>query len=282
VDSSDQHVIIDYPIYCIYNSPLVISKILNDRPTKLFLGITAFFVANALIAECIGGKIFSLEKLLGIDSFNFSLFGQTGLAFNLTCGVLLWPLEFVITDIVNEYYGPKSVKRISYTAVILILYAFVMFYAAIEIPPADFWVGSAANKGIPNMQLAFGGIFGQGMWIIFGSLTAFLVSQIIDVTVFHKIKKVTGEKWVWLRATGSTLVSQMVDSFVVLFIAFKIGNGWSWQLVLAIGVVNYMYKFTMAILLTPLIYFFEKRVENYVGKETAYKMKKEAMGLANE
>ncbi len=274
--------LVDYSNVCIPNTAFVITKILNDKPTKLFLGITAFFVANALIAECIGGKIFSLEKIFGVAPSNLSLFGQSGLAFNLTCGVLLWPLEFVITDIVNEYYGPKSVKRISYTAVVLILYAFVMFYAAMEIPPADFWVGSGTDKGIPNMQLAFGGIFGQGMWIIVGSLTAFLVSQLVDVTVFHRIKKATGEKWVWLRATGSTMVSQMVDSFVVLFIAFKIGNGWSWQLVLAIGVVNYMYKFTMAIILTPLIYFMEQRIENYLGKETAQKMKREAMGLTNE
>lgn len=260
----------------------MINKILNDKPTKLFLAITAFFVANALIAECIGGKIFSLEKLLGITPFNFTILGQSGLAFNLTCGVLLWPLEFVITDIVNEYYGPKSVRRISYTAVVLILYAFIMFYAAMEIPPADFWILSGVDKGVDNMQSAFGSIFGQGMWIILGSLTAFLVSQIVDVTVFHKIKKATGEKWVWLRATGSTLVSQMVDSFVVLFIAFKIGNGWSWQLVLAIAVVNYLYKFTMAILLTPLIYFLEKKIESYLGKEQAQKMKKEAMGISNE
>lgn len=282
MDGCFQSDIVDYPILCVPNTSFVITKILNDKPTKLFLGITAFFVANALIAECIGGKIFSLEKIFGIAPFDLTLFGQSGLAFNLTCGVLLWPLEFVITDIVNEYYGPKSVKRISYTAVVLILYAFVMFYAAMEIPAADFWVGSGIDKGIPNMQMAFGGIFGQGMWIIVGSLTAFLVSQLVDVTVFHKIKKATGEKWVWLRATGSTMVSQMVDSFVVLFIAFKIGNGWSWQLVLAIGVVNYMYKFTMAILLTPLIYFIEQKIENYLGKETAQKMKREAMGLANE
>ena len=260
----------------------MINKILNDKPTKLFLGITAFFVANALIAECIGGKIFSLEKLLGIPAFNFTILGQSGLAFNLTCGVLLWPLEFVITDIVNEYYGPKSVRRISYTAVVLILYAFIMFYAAMEIPPADFWILSGVDKGVTNMQSAFGSIFGQGMWIILGSLTAFLLSQIVDVTVFHKIKKATGEKWVWLRATGSTMVSQMVDSFVVLFIAFKIGNGWSWQLVLAIAVVNYLYKFTMAILLTPLIYFLEQKIENYLGKEQAIKMKREAMGISNE
>jgi len=256
----------------------MITNILKDKSTKLFLGISAFFVANALIAECIGGKIFSLEKLLGFTPANFTIFGQSGLAFNLTCGVLLWPLEFVITDIVNEYYGPKAVRRISYTAVILISYAFIIFYAAMNIPPADFWVGSKQDAGIPNMQAAFGGIFGQGMWIILGSLVAFLGSQIIDVTVFHKIKKHTGEKMIWLRATGSTVVSQLVDSFIVLFIAFKIGNGWSWQLVMAICLVNYAYKFTMAIILTPLIYLIEKRIENYLGKETATKMKLAAMG----
>lgn len=255
----------------------MINDILKQKSTKLFLGITAFFVANALIAECIGGKIFSLEKLFGFTPANFTIFGETGLSFNLTCGVLLWPLEFIITDIVNEYYGPKAVRRISYTAVILISYAFLIFYAAMNIPPADFWVGSKKASGIPNMQVAFGGIFGQGMWIILGSLLAFLGSQIIDVTVFHKIKQYTGDKWIWLRATGSTVVSQLVDSFIVLFIAFKIGNGWSWQLVMAICLVNYIYKFTMAIILTPLIYLVEKRIEIYLGKEMADKMKLVAM-----
>jgi len=260
----------------------MIHSILKDKPTKLFISIAAFFVANALIAECIGGKIFSLEKIFGWKPADMTIFGQTGLSFNLTCGVLLWPLEFVITDIVNEYYGPKAVKRISYTAVVLISYAFIMFYAAMEIPPADFWIGSREAEGIPNMQDAFGGIFGQGMWIILGSLIAFLVSQIVDVTVFHKIKKRTGQKWVWLRATGSTLVSQLVDSFIVLFIAFKIGNGWSWKLVLAICVVNYLYKFTMAIILTPVIYLAEKQIDRYLGEETARKMKLQAMGKEAE
>lgn len=260
----------------------MIHQILKDKPTKLFVTIATFFVANALIAECIGGKIFSLEKTLGMQPSNFTIFGQSGLAFNLTCGVLLWPLEFIITDIVNEYYGPKAVRRISYTAVALISYAFLMFYLAMKIAPADFWIGSKQDSGIANMQTAFSGIFGQGMWIILGSLTAFLVSQVIDVTVFHRIKKVTGEKWIWLRATGSTLVSQLVDSFVVLFIAFKIGNGWSWQLVLAICLVNYLYKFTMAIILTPLIYLIEKQIERYVGHDTATKMKLAAMGKTQE
>src|SRR5688500_3766522 len=162
----------------------MIHNILKDRPTKIFLFISAFFVANALIAECIGGKIFSLEKVFRLSPSNFTLFGQQGLGFNLTCGVLLWPLQFVMTDIVNEYYGPKAVKRISYTAVALISYAFIMFYLAIGISPADFWISSGVAGGVPDMQNAFTAIFGQGMWIILGSLVAFLVSQIVDVAVF--------------------------------------------------------------------------------------------------
>lgn len=256
----------------------MIHHILKDKPTKLFLGFTAFFVANALIAECIGTKIFSLEKLFGLSPSNITLFGQSGLSFNLTCGVLLWPLEFVMTDIVNEYYGPKAVRRISYTAVVLITYAFIMFYSSIHIPPADFWITTNQSKGIDNMQTAFNGIFGQGMWIILGSITAFLVSQVVDVTIFHRIKKRTGEKHVWLRATGSTLVSQLVDSYIVLTIAFKFGSNWTWPLIFAVGTLNYFYKAIVAVILTPLIIFVERRIEKYVGHETAVQMKRSAMG----
>ena len=254
----------------------MIHSILKDRPTKLFLGFTAFFCCNALIAEAIGTKLFSLEKLLGVKPANFTLFGQSGLAFTLTCGVLLWPLEFVMTDIVNEYYGPKAVRRISWTAVILISYAFLMYYLTIHIPPADVWLQDSQQQGVPNLQDAYGAIFGQSNLIIVGSIVAFLVSQIVDVTVFHQIKKRTGHKHLWLRATGSTLVSQLVDSYIVLFIAFS--QYYHWQVILAIGMMNYIYKAGMALLLTPLIYVVEGRIEKYVGRETAEKMKLAAMG----
>ena len=261
----------------------MIHKILADKPTKLFVALTAFFVANALIAECIGGKLFSLESVLGMEAHPFSLLGESGLRLTLTCGVLLWPLEFVMTDIVNEYFGPRAVRRISYIAVALICYAFLMFYVAIQMPAeSSFWIGSQKEVGVPDMQAAFSSIFGQGMWIIAGSLIAFLFSQVVDVWVFHKIKKVTGEKKVWLRATGSTIVSQIVDSFIVLFIAFKIGKGWSYQRVIAIGLINYAYKFTMAVVLTPLIYLLEKGIERYLGPELTMKMKKSAMGQVND
>jgi len=254
----------------------MIHSILKDRPTKLFLGFTAFFCCNALIAEAIGTKLFSLEKLLGVKPANFTLFGQSGLAFTLTCGVLLWPLEFVMTDIVNEYYGPKAVRRISWTAVILISYAFLMYFLTIHIPPADVWIQGSQKQGVPNLQDAYGAIFGQSNLIIVGSIVAFLVSQIVDVTVFHQIKKRTGHKHLWLRATGSTLVSQLVDSYIVLFIAFSMY--YPWQQILAIGMMNYIYKASMALILTPVIYLVEGRIERYVGHETAEKMKRAAMG----
>ena len=258
----------------------MIHKILRDKPTKIFVGFTAFFVANALVAEAIGMKLFSLEGLFGMQPANFTLFGQSGLAFTLTCGVILWPFEFVITDIINEYYGPKAVRRISITAVILISYAFLMYFIAIALPPAKAWLSSSHEQGVENIQTSFSAIFGQNMRIILGSLVAFLVSQGVDVFVFQKIKKATGNKHLWLRATGSTLVSQLVDSYIVLFIAFS--GLFSWQLILAVGIMNYLYKFTLAIVLTPVIYFIEKRIEKYVGHETAHQMKLAAMGDTTE
>jgi queuosine precursor transporter len=251
--------------------------LLKNKSAMVFTMITAFFVANALIAECIGVKIFSLEATLGLPVHTFSLFGEEGLSYALTCGVLLWPLEFVITDIVNEYYGAKMVRRISTIAITLISYAFVMFIIASKTTAPDWWIEDKVNAGVPNYQQAFAAIFGQSTWIIIGSLVAFGVSQILDAYIFQKIKQRTGDKMLWLRATGSTIISQLIDSYIVLFIAFQIGNGWSTQKVLAICMVNYSYKVLMALVLTPVINIVHRYLDNYFGKELSDTMKADAM-----
>ncbi len=189
---------------------------------------------------------------MGSNPINITLFGIENLSFNLTAGVLLWPAVFIMTDIINEYFGRKGVRFLSFTAAGLILYAFIMVYFAMLLFPADFWIERTTSNGIINMHKAFGAIYGQGLWIIIGSLVAFLVGQLVDVTVFHFVKSKTGNAKIWLRATGSTLVSQFIDSFVVLFIAFYIGAGWDLKLVIAIGIMNYTYKFLVAVVLTPL------------------------------
>jgi hypothetical protein len=129
-----------------------------------------------------------------------------------------------------------------------------------------------------NMNNAFAGIFGQGLWIIVGSIIAFLVGQIADVTIFHNIKRLTGDSKLWLRATGSTLVSQLIDSFVVIFIAFYLNPqyDWSWQMVAAIGLVNYTYKFIVAILMTPILYLVHAVIDRYLGKDLAHQLMDDA------
>ena len=254
---------------------------LASKETRLFLVLGGFFIANALLAEFIGIKIFSLEKLFGFQPLSMTFFGVEDLGFNLTAGVLIWPVVFVMTDIINEYYGKKGVRFLSWLAVVLIINAFLVAFFAIKTPPNDCWqslsgIREEPSESISDMNLAFSRIFGQGLWIIVGSVVAFLIGQLIDVIVFHKIRKVTGEKKIWLRATGSTLVSQFIDSFVVLIIAFYIGSDWDLVRVLAIGVVNYIYKFTMAILLTPAIYGVHYMIEGYLGDELADKLKREA------
>ena len=248
----------------------------ETKKTNLFLALGGFFIANALIAEFIGVKIFSLEKTFGFNPVNWKIFGYE-LSFQMTAGVLLWPIVFIMTDIINEYFGTKGVRKLSYLAAGLIAYAFIMVSGAIGLTPADFWLVKDLGNGINlDMNAAYNSIFGQGLWIIIGSLVAFLVGQLVDVYVFHYVKKKTGEKAIWLRATGSTLISQLIDSFVVLFIAFYIGAGWDIKLVLAICIINYIYKFTMAVVLTPLLYVAHAIIDRYLGKELAEKMLKEA------
>ena len=247
-----------------------------DRPTILFLVLAGFFIANAIIAEFIGVKIFALEETLGLAPFDWNLFGQSG-SLNFTAGVLLWPVVFIMTDIINEYFGKRGVRLLSYLVVGLIVYAFFFAYLAIGLTPASWWVGIQADQGVPDMQAAFAVIFGQGQWIIVGSVTAFLIGQIIDVSVFHRVRRVTGDRMVWARATGSTLISQLVDSFVVLYIAFVLGpQQWSTELFLAVGTVNYVYKFLVAIALTPLIYLARALIDAYLGPEQSQALKARA------
>lgn len=247
-----------------------------DKKSKLFIILGGFFITNAIIAEFIGVKIFSLENTFGFDPFQINILGVKNLSFELTCGVLLWPFVFIMTDIINEYYGKKGVKLLSFIAAAMISYAFIMVFLAINSSPASWWIESGSEQSIPNMQTAYKGIFGQGLWIIIGSLVAFLIGQLVDVYVFHFIKKKSGNRYLWMRSTGSTLVSQFIDSFVVLFIAFYIGNNWSLNKVMAICIMNYIYKFVVAVVLTPLLYLIHQQIDKYLGKEQAEKMIKDA------
>ena len=251
-------------------------RTVDSRANRLFLILTGFFLTNALIGEFVGVKIFALEATLGAPPFNWSLFGING-TLNFTAGVIVWPFVFILTDVINEYFGVRGVRFISWVAVGLISYAFLAAYVAISLEPARFWVDINAGMGVPDIQKAYSQIFGQGLWTICGSIVAFLVGQLIDVVIFHRILKYTGDRYVWFRATASTAVSQLLDSFIVLYIAFVIGpQHWSIPQFLAIGCVNYVYKMSAAIVLIPLLYIARGLIERYLGHAEAERLRNEA------
>jgi queuosine precursor transporter len=260
-----------------------INDIMKNRGVHLFIILSGFFIANALIAEFMGVKIFSLERSIGSEPVHWTLLGGKW-NFDLSAGVLLWPVVFIMTDIINEYYGKRGVKFLSWLGAGLIAYAYFMFYGSIKLVSADWWAGSQVARGVTDMNASYNGIFGQGMGIIIGSLAAFLFAQLLDVMIFHRIKAITGEKWLWLRSTGSTLFSQLADTFIVTSIAFYFypmlvkGNGepWSINQLLTVCTGGYLYKFTVAVIMTPVIYGVHHLIEKYLGKDLAIEMKRRA------
>ena len=249
------------------------------KRSRLFLVLSVIFLTNAIIAELIGVKVFSAEATLGLPPAQIPLLGEFVLDFNLAAGVILWPVVFITTDIINEYFGKRGVKTISYLTVGAIAYVFLVIYMTTQLAPADFWlqVNQLDEAGRPfDINYAFSTVYGQGLGIIIGSLVAFLLGQLLDVFIFQRLRRITGEHKIWLRATGSTLVSQLVDSYVVLFIAFYVFGDWPFLQIVAVGLVNYTYKAIVAIVLTPLLYVAHHQIDRYLGHDLSATMMREA------
>jgi queuosine precursor transporter len=243
-----------------------------SRQQNLYLILSCIFITNALVAEFSGVKMFSAEKLLGFLPAHINLFGGIRLDFNMSVGVIIWPAVFILSDIVNEYFGKRGVRKLSYITAILVSYSFLAVLGGTKLPPADFWlqVNSLDSLGRPfDINYAYSTIFRQGLGIIVGSISAFLLSQLVDVYTFHYLRRLTGHRKLWLRATGSTVVSQLVDSFVILTIAFYFLGNWSLEQVFKVGIVQYFYKVFLAIALTPVIYAIHAIIDRYLGKETS-------------
>jgi len=228
-------------------------------------------------------KLFQLETLLGLAKADFELLGQPHLSFVLSVGVLPWPIVFIMTDVINDYYGVRGVRFLTLLTAGLIAFAFVVLAAAIHIAPAQFWVESGVQQGVPDMQAAFAAIFGQGMNIILGSVTAFVIGQFVDALSFRGIKRLTGDRRIWLRATGSTLISQLIDSVVVTYVAFwLLRDDFSFARCTAMVLTAYAYKFVVALLSTPLVYLAHAGVERYLGAERAAAMRAAALRMRDE
>lgn len=212
----------------------------QTKKDTVYVILAGIFITNAVVAELIGGKLIYIGPYL------------------MSIGILPWPIVFITTDLINEYFGQKGVKKLSLITACLIAYCFVLLYFALKIP-------AVKGEGLVT-DIQFNGVFGQSMWIIVGSITAFLVSQLIDVTIFHFVKNKTGGKMIWLRSTGSTVISQLFDSFIVLGIAFWLTGKISTDDYIASAFTGYFVKLIIAILLTPLIYLGHYVIKKYLSE----------------
>ena len=223
--------------------------ILGQRRDLVFLILAMVFVTNAILGEVMGGKLIQV--------------GQ----FTMSMGVLPWPIVFVLTDLTNEYFGTRGVRRLTFITVGLIIYAFIILFASMGIPAASF---------SPVQDSAYNAVFGQSLWIIVGSIIAFMVSQLVDVAIFWTFRNATGGKHLWLRATGSTAVSQLIDTFVIMGIAFYLPGKITFDQFINTSTTNYTYKFLIALCATPLIYLGHAIIDRFLGKNTSKELISEA------
>ncbi len=225
----------------------------EQRRQMLFMVLGGVFLGNALIAEMVGGKLFQVETPWH--------------TFTLSCGVIIWPVVFVISDIINEYFGRAGVKRLSFLAAAVIAYAFLAVWVCQFVKAPGF---------SPIDDVSFNRVFLQSQWIIVGSITAFLLAQLIDVTVFWLVRRRTGHRLLWLRATGSTLVSQLIDTFVVgfigLYLPWRLGfsksdEPFTFANFLNTSTSGYIFKFAVAVAVTPALYVIHTLIDRYLGRE---------------
>jgi len=210
----------------------------HSKKDTVYVVLAGIFITNAVVAELIGGKLIHVGSAV------------------MSIGILPWPIVFVTTDLINEYFGEKGVRKLSLITASLIAYTFVILYLAMQIPAVE------GKNLVTDAQ--FQGVFGQSMWIIVGSITAFLVSQLIDVSIFHYVKGKTGDRMIWLRSTGSTVISQLFDSFIVLGIAFWLTGKMDTPTFILSAFTGYFVKMIIAVCLTPLIYLGHSLIEKYI------------------
>jgi uncharacterized integral membrane protein (TIGR00697 family) len=226
-----------------------------DARQKLYLYLVGVFLTALLIGDTIGSKLFVLEIPLGF----------TTLPATLSAGAIWFPITFLLTDVVNEFYGTRGARTMTFVGFWMALIAFCIILIARRIPAAPF---------SPVSQGAFDTVLGGANRIFVASLCAYLIGQLSDIAIFQGLKRITKSKHIWLRSTGSTLISQLIDTVVVTYVAFGPwlndgpGKLTSAQLRHA-ATTSYIVKVLLAIGLTPVIYALHGLIERRLGMHAA-------------
>ncbi len=224
----------------------------------IYLWLAGVFVTSLIVANLIGSKFFFFGE---IPLLGYSILVEHSV------GMFAFPVTFLLTDLINEYYGKRGARRITWVGLGMSVYVYLMLWLAREAPaaPAD---RTYVDEGM------FDAVFGASRWLIVASLTAYLVGQMCDIFLFGVLKKLTRGRMIWLRATGSTVVSQFVDSLVISFVLMSMqpladGSRASVGFMFETAVKGYALKAIVAVAVTPLIYLGHAILKRGLGLKPA-------------
>lgn len=213
-----------------------------DAKLGLFITLIAMFMVCLVVGDLIGGKLTS-----------FHLFGKEWV---FSVGLLAFPVTFILTDILNEFYGKVVVRRITILAFFMVGMTLIILLSANAMP---FWPRVLEGDWTGVQPRDFDRVFTGSMRIQVASMFAFLIANLVDIWVFFLFKKLTGNKMLWLRATGSTAVSQLIDTIVINALVW--GGKMTFDEYTTTVITSYAVKVTAAIAITPLIYGVHEIVE---------------------
>jgi uncharacterized integral membrane protein (TIGR00697 family) len=217
-----------------------------DKRLKLFLVLASVFITCLVVGDIIGGKLVETNVF--------------GFRFTTTVGMLPFPVTFLLTDVLNEFYGKRAARLVTLVGFFMAVLSFSFIYLAAAVPFAAM-TRSPVWAGVN--EASFDNVFLGSLRMIVASLCAYLVSQFVDIGVFHLLRRATSGKMLWLRASGSTVVSQLIDTITITFVAWT--GTLSTATIINMIYSNYGLKVLIAVGLTPLIYVLHTLVERRLG-----------------
>ena len=205
---------------------------------RLYLILGLLIVTSLIVSNLIFKKFFYYYP------FNSSLFGVK--LFEISVGILPYPITFLITDLISEIYGKEKANEVVFGGIIASFFAMGIIYIS-NVVPATSWS--------PVSDEMFSTVFGSTSIAVISSMLAYLFAQFVDIQIYHFWKSITKGKHLWLRNNFSTFLSQFIDTATVLILLCSFGEI-QWRLFTGLLMAGFLFKVIIAALDTPILYIF--------------------------
>ncbi|MFS4466990.1 queuosine precursor transporter [Maribacter sp. 2210JD10-5] len=221
---------------------------------KIYLYLGALFITSLVVSNLIFQKFFYWNPFGEVSIFGAPLF-------EISVGILPYPITFLITDLISEIFGKKKANQIVVAGIFASVFSLAIVYTS-NAAPATSWS--------PVSDSLFTSVFGNTIIAVFASMMAYLLAQFVDIQIYHFWKNLTKGKYLWLRNNFSTFSSQLIDTFTVVVLLCSFGEI-PWERFTGLVISGFIFKIIIAFIDTPFLYLFvyllRKRFKLAIGQE---------------